>query len=605
MSKITDRHFNYSYSNSPESRKFVHQFGHLPTEHVKSTSKIKNDKGDIEAYLKQIEDGLNFGPDKKGYPLTSPSASSASGQSSSVNDHDGEKIPEASLVSRNLGFERFGDLPVASKILELLEMAICTLIFLPRLLFLVFFLTNMWVTINLATFNLPSLDSDRFRSETKFTAYIGNSRIRTMFTIIAAINFRLAGIFSFGICRIKVAGQRASFEQAPIVLFFPHSTMVDSISFFNFNFDFENSKSWVPISYQNSFVLKADIMKILDLRALMSIPIDRRDKNARQSVLEEIKFRAGDSQKPNNFYQILIAPEGTGSNGTGLLPFKIGAFEPGVAVQPAHLEICNPLKGRRRQITLASYYSRIEKIKMGNSSIVKYEGKGRRYVFLLRYFTEKISLLRVWMSLFFNLTLSIKITYHQPVAPSEEEKADPVLFARNVRKKCSDLGKIPEIDYCWEDDLFSEKFMTDYNGDPNFGQVKFFKLKTLYKLKFEEIERYFKIYLQGDSSSGLSFSDLFLVEDEEHFSQRHYKIDRQVFLARLLTYCQNDEINFERWQFESFLGERFGLKMNSFGEILDFEEILPETLLVSDAVEVLALLDEFFRKTRGKGKFVA
>ena len=41
--------------------------------------------------------------------------------------------------------------------------------------------------------------------------------------------------------------------------------------------------------------------------------------------------------------QVAIFPEGTTTNGTYLLNFKIGAFKPGLPVQPVHFDYNDPL----------------------------------------------------------------------------------------------------------------------------------------------------------------------------------------------------------------------------------------------------------------------
>lgn len=41
--------------------------------------------------------------------------------------------------------------------------------------------------------------------------------------------------------------------------------------------------------------------------------------------------------------QVALFPEGTTTNGTYLLNFKVGAFKPGLPVQPVHLNYYDPL----------------------------------------------------------------------------------------------------------------------------------------------------------------------------------------------------------------------------------------------------------------------
>ena len=66
----------------------------------------------------------------------------------------------------------------------------------------------------------------------------------------------------------------------------------------------------------------------------------REDPNSRQNTIKEIKRR---TTSPDGWQQILIFPEGTCSNRTGLITFKPGAFYPGVPVQPVLIRYPNRL----------------------------------------------------------------------------------------------------------------------------------------------------------------------------------------------------------------------------------------------------------------------
>ena len=68
---------------------------------------------------------------------------------------------------------------------------------------------------------------------------------------------------------------------------------------------------------------------------LQTIAVDRRDRNSREHVREQIGLRAKDPRFP----RVLIFPEGTVSDGTGLLQFKRGAFEPGLPIQPVAVQL--------------------------------------------------------------------------------------------------------------------------------------------------------------------------------------------------------------------------------------------------------------------------
>merc|ERR1719399_1901035 len=60
--------------------------------------------------------------------------------------------------------------------------------------------------------------------------------------------------------------------------------------------------------------------------------VDRGSKDSRQATLKAIQDHV-ESWKPGD-RPLLIFPEGTTSNGTGLTDFRKGAFVPGVPVRP-------------------------------------------------------------------------------------------------------------------------------------------------------------------------------------------------------------------------------------------------------------------------------
>eukprot|EP00667_Euglena_gracilis_P005935 EG_transcript_5975 len=66
------------------------------------------------------------------------------------------------------------------------------------------------------------------------------------------------------------------------------------------------------------------------LKAFQCISVDRADPNSRKAVAEAIQRRATTPGWP----PVIIFPEGTTGNGTGLMAFKVGAFTPLLPVQP-------------------------------------------------------------------------------------------------------------------------------------------------------------------------------------------------------------------------------------------------------------------------------
>ena len=67
----------------------------------------------------------------------------------------------------------------------------------------------------------------------------------------------------------------------------------------------------------------------------------REDPNSRQNTIKEIVRRTTSTSE--EWQQILIFPEGTCTNRTGLITFKLGAFYPAVPIQPVCIRYPNRL----------------------------------------------------------------------------------------------------------------------------------------------------------------------------------------------------------------------------------------------------------------------
>ena len=132
------------------------------------------------------------------------------------------------------------------------------------------------------------------------------------------------------------------------------------------------------------------------------IEVDRADPKSRAATIKAIEDHVA-NWRPGR-QPLLLFPEGTTSNGQGLLEFRKGAFVPGVAVRPAVL----------------CYTGSWDP---ANTSYRETDGKIQAIGD-----TE-------WAEQFLgHMMHSLQIRVLPPYDPSEEEKADPHLFASNVRK---------------------------------------------------------------------------------------------------------------------------------------------------------------------------
>jgi len=258
--------------------------------------------------------------------------------------------------------------------------------------------------------------------------------------------------FSTGF-RLKIKGIRASEKEAPVLALAPHSTFYDAFP--------------VVVLTAPSLVVKADTQNVPFFAKLINytqpVYVWRDDPNSRQNTIKEIVRRATST---DGWQQVLIFPEGTCSNRTGLITFKPGAFYPGVPIQPVCIR----------------YPNRLDTLSW------TWQGPG--------------ALELLW------LTLTQFCTYCEleflPVyVPSEAEKRDPHLFARNVRKVMAEALQLPVVDYSYEDCRVMNS-AKKLGLPPVAGLVGVSKLKEEFGLDPQTIEKDFiKEYAKmADPSDG-------------------------------------------------------------------------------------------------------
>uniref|UniRef100_A0A3Q3XR49 Phospholipid/glycerol acyltransferase domain-containing protein n=1 Tax=Mola mola TaxID=94237 RepID=A0A3Q3XR49_MOLML len=203
--------------------------------------------------------------------------------------------------------------------------------------------------------------------------------------------------FCGGFHWIKVKGEQVPPSEAPILTAAPHSTYFDAI----------------PVTMTMcSIVAKLESSSIPVWGTLISyirpVFVFRSHQDSRRKTVEEIKRRA---QTAGEWPQIMIFPEGTCTNRSGLILFKAGAFIPGLPVQPVVLRYPNELM----MPSLLSFRFKI-----------------------------------LWLTLC-QLHNAMEIEYLPIYTPSDEEKENPALFANNVRKLMAKALELPLIDLSFED----------------------------------------------------------------------------------------------------------------------------------------------------------
>ncbi|XP_021701052.1 lysophosphatidylcholine acyltransferase isoform X2 [Aedes aegypti] len=205
-------------------------------------------------------------------------------------------------------------------------------------------------------------------------------------------------MYSFAGLGIGIRGRKARRAEAPVLVVSPHSSFLDAVIIF--------------LTGMTSPLVRdadANLGKLIDYA--QPIYVCREDPNSRQTTIKEIIERANSKE---DWPQILIFPEGTCTNRTSLIQFKPGAFYPGVPIQPV----------------LVRYPNKVDTVTW------TWEGPDA-FQLLWRTLTQ------------FHTYCEIEFlpVYH----PSEEEKKDPKLYARNVRNLMARELGIPISDYTFDD----------------------------------------------------------------------------------------------------------------------------------------------------------
>ncbi|KAJ8382513.1 hypothetical protein SKAU_G00032910 [Synaphobranchus kaupii] len=209
-----------------------------------------------------------------------------------------------------------------------------------------------------------------------------------------------AVFFSLGFLWIRVKGRQAAPEEAPLLAVGPHSSFLDILVLL---------PSGLP-----SVVSRSENAKLPVIGALLdfnqALLVSRTDPDSRRRCVAQLKERL---TSKGRWPQILIFPEGTTTNGTALIKYKPGAFMAGIPVQPVLLHYPNKL------------------------NTVRWTWKGISWVQALWHTTSQ-------------LYTNITVEYLPVYTPSQEERADPALYAENVQKLMAQALGIPATDYVME-----------------------------------------------------------------------------------------------------------------------------------------------------------
>ncbi|XP_078447775.1 calcineurin B subunit-like protein isoform X2 [Wolffia australiana] len=126
-------------------------------------------------------------------------------------------------------------------------------------------------------------------------------------------------LFTFGYHWIKRRGRPAPREIAPVVVS-NHVSYIEPIFFF-----YELFPTVVASESHDNMPVVGKI-----IRAMQVIYVNRFSTTSRKNAINEIKRKASSAEFP----RVLLFPEGTTTNGRVIISFRLGAFIPGVPVQP-------------------------------------------------------------------------------------------------------------------------------------------------------------------------------------------------------------------------------------------------------------------------------
>lgn len=214
-------------------------------------------------------------------------------------------------------------------------------------------------------------------------------------------------LWCFGFWHIRVVDRRKDRSVRPnVIVVAPHVTFTDP---------FIIAYAFPPLP---AAVGKAELLKIPLLQSLyvagQAIFVDRRNAKSRHACKDAIAMRA-DPDKWDGA-PTMIFPEGTTTNGRMLIQFKLGPFCPGQPVLPVLLRY--PHK----------HYD------------VSWVGRN-----------SSLPMLVLRMMLQFSNSCTVEVL--EPYVPSEAEKHDPSLFAKNVRQVMARNLSVGTTEHTY-DDLF-------------------------------------------------------------------------------------------------------------------------------------------------------
>lgn len=400
-----------------------------------------------------------------------------------------------------------------------------------RIVLIIFFLLLTWFGCYLGQLGLSHKD----RTEKPLTGFRRAIQSASRECVLMCV--RSAGFV------LRTVGRAAPAHEAPILVAAPHSSFFDTVAAMHGN----------PVP---SAVVRSKSKGMFFLGTILNftqpVYVKRSDPNSRHNTVREITRRAT-SKEP--WSQVIIFPEGTCTNRSCLITFKLGAFVPGVPVQPVLIRYPNEL----------------------NTLIWTWDGPS--------------AFETLWLTLC-QLRTHMEIEYLPVYVPSEREKKDPKLYAENVRCLMAKALRIPLSSYSYDD-----LKQTDVEDSARVKTVVCNRLQQLISrncIQFRDISDVIlkvKAAIKNRDSSRVSFLEFVAIlgVPSDHISKNIFEaldidqtkqVDLRAVLAAFWLVHKSERYQTKK-AFEAFCDGSNGIRLEDFAQLIWILLALPKSAAMS------------------------
>jgi len=193
-----------------------------------------------------------------------------------------------------------------------------------------------------------------------------------------------------------------------------------------------------------------------------SILIDRASSESRKEGFQTIVKRANSAYQDSRFKPVILFPEGTTTNGTALVQFKVGAFAAGVPVQP----VCLRYPNRFCDLT----------------------------------WPPNISIVTTVFHMACQFVNFMEADFLPPYIPSEEEKQNPQQYADNVRTVMANHLHIPTTEHSYDDCKLMFEAQKLKLPESSVIPLQMEPIGKLFNLKVDEAKSILREFVKHDKS---------------------------------------------------------------------------------------------------------